>query len=331
MDIKRVKLVVLAVLCAFTFAGCKKNVGAEEDNPVNTEQESDEEKVTYKFGFSCIAKENPYYVTLADSIRDSLKEEGHTVIGMNKDTHLSSQEQIEQINEMIEQGIDAIFLSPVDWKEITPALQALREADVKIINIDTKVADSDYIDAYIGSDNKNAGTVCGKDLIEKCEKGGKIVILESPTMSSVNERITGFEEAIAGSPFEVVARKDVKGDLTLAMEETKKILKNNPDVVAIMCGNDPSAIGAHVAANELGIKGIKIYGVDGSPELKKELEKPNTLIAGTAAQSPINLGKLAVKTAVNMLNGEDYEEETYLDTYLITKENVEMYGTDGWQ
>ena len=42
MDIKRVKLVVLAVLCAFTFAGCKKNVGAEEDNPVNTEQESDE-------------------------------------------------------------------------------------------------------------------------------------------------------------------------------------------------------------------------------------------------------------------------------------------------
>ena len=65
--------------------------------------------------------------------------------------------------------------------------------------------------------------------------------------------------------------------------------------------------------------------------MKKELEKPNTLIAGTAAQSPINLGKLAVKTAVNMLNGEDYEEETYLDTYLITKENVEMYGTDGWQ
>ena len=128
-----------------------------------------------------------------------------------------------------------------------------------------------------------------------------------------------------------MARKDVKGDLTLAMEETKKILKKNPDVVAIMCGNDPSAIGAHVAANELGIKGIKIYGVDGSPELKKELEKPNTLIAGTAAQSPINLGKLAVKTAVNMLNGEDYEEETYLDTYLITKENVEMYGTDGWQ
>lgn len=330
MNRKRMKLILLAVICAFAFGGCKKNVGAEEDNPVKAEEE-EEDKVTYKFVFSCIAKENPYYITLADSIRESLREAGHTVIGMEKDTHLSSAEQIEQINEMIEQDIDAIFLSPVDWKEITPALQALRKADVKIINIDTKVADFDYVDAYIGSDNKNAGTVCGKDLVEKCEKGGKVVILECPTMNSINERITGFEEAIAGSPFEVVARKDVKGDLAIARDETKKILEKNKDITAIMCGNDPSAIGAYIAANELGIKGIKIYGVDGSPELKKELEKPNTLIGGTAGQSPINMGKTAVKVALNMLNGEDYEEETYLDTYLITKENVEMYGTDGWQ
>ena len=32
-----------------------------------------------------------------------------------------------------------------------------------------------------------------------------------------------------------------------------------------------------------------------------------------------------------MLNGEDFEKETYLETYLITKENIEMYGSDGWQ
>lgn len=330
MNIKRIKLILLAIVCVFTLAGCKKNVGAEEDNPVKAEKE-EEKQITYKFGFSCVAKENPYYITLSNAIWESLQEGGHTVIGMNKDTHLSSAEQVEQINEMIQQGIDAIFLAPVDWKEITPALEALKKADVRIINIDTKVENFDYVDAYIGSDNKNAGTVCGKDLVEKCENGGKILILECPTMNSINERITGFEEAIVGKPFEVVARKNVKGDLTIAREETKKILEKNKDITAIMCGNDPSAIGAYIAANELGIKDVKIYGVDGSPELKKELEKPNTLIAGTAAQSPINLGKTAVKVALNMLNGEEYEDETFLDTYLITKENIEMYGTDGWQ
>lgn len=54
-------------------------------------------------------------------------------------------------------------------------------------------------------------------------------------------------------------------------------------------------------------------------------------MAGTAAQSPITMGKEAVKVALDMLNGEKYEKETYLETYLITKENIEMYGSDGWQ
>ena len=93
---------LLLLLSAFLFAGChKKQVGAEEDNAVVKEEEPQEEKETYKFGFSCIAKENPYYVTLADSIREALTEEGHTVIGINKDTNLDPDLQIQQIQERV--------------------------------------------------------------------------------------------------------------------------------------------------------------------------------------------------------------------------------------
>ena len=74
-----------------------------------------------------------------------------------------------------------------------------------------------------------------------------------------------------------------------------------------------------------------IYGVDGSPDIKKELKKPESQIAGTAAQSPINIGKTAAETAVNILNGRDYEKETYEEVFMIDKDNVDMYGVDGWQ
>ena len=66
---------------------------------------------------------------------------------------------------MIDEGINAIFLCPVDWEKITPSLQALQEAGVKIINIDSQVKDTDYIDAYVGSNNSEAGKLCGNDLI----------------------------------------------------------------------------------------------------------------------------------------------------------------------
>lgn len=239
--------------------------------------------------------------------------------------------QIQQIDEMIEQGIDAIFLCPVEWEEITPALEHLKEADVKIINIDSEVKEMDYVDAFIGSNNYNAGYICGENLIKQCPEGGKVAILESPTQNSVNERITGFEEAIMDKGFEVVARMDTQGDLNLAREAANQIFAEHKDITAVMCGNDQIALGALVAARTEALHDIMIYGVDGSPDLKKELLKPGSLIRGTSGQSPINIGKDAAKTAFAILNGEKYEEAIYEDVFFIDADNVEMYGADGWQ
>lgn len=320
-------LLLLIIGCSFLLSGCKKNVGTPEDNP--EVQEEIEEEETYVFGYSCITMENPYYITLELSIREALEDKGHTLI--TKDPKKESKLQIQQIEEMIEEGIDAIFLSPVDSKEITPALEMLKEAKVKIINVDTQVQEFDYVDAYVGSDNKNAGYVCGLDLIEKRPEGGKILILECPTMNSINDRIKGFEEAVMGKGFEVVEREDTQGDLSLSLTAVDKLLKQYPDITAIMCGNDPAALGALVAANAAQMQNLLIYGADGSPEVKEELAKGNSLIAGTGGQSPIEMGKEAVSIALKILNKEKFERLTYEETFLINKENVNMYGTDGWQ
>lgn len=271
--------IYLIVLLALLTMGCKKQVGTPEDNAMPQEESEDAEQETYRFGFSCITMENPYYITLESAVREAVEEAGHVLI--TKDPALSSDLQLEQIEEMIEDGVQAVFLSPVDWEEITPALEKLKEADVRIINLDTEVRDTEYIDAYIGSDNRKAGQICGEKLIEKHPEGGKVILLECPTMNSINDRITGFEETISEKGFEVVARADVKGDLMSALTATKEFLTQNEDITAVMCGNDQIALGALVAAQSLNRNDIEIYGIDGSPDLKKELVKANTLIAGT--------------------------------------------------
>lgn len=317
------------VLCMLMLGGCKKNnVGAPEDNPQIEEPEEDTKK-EYVFGYSAMTMENPYFVTLESAIRQEVEREGAVLI--TEDPKNDSDLQIEQIKAMIERGIDAIFLNPVDSEKITPALKLLKKAGVKIINIDTQVTAFDDVDAYIGSDNKHAGYVCGKDLVEKQKKGGKILIIENPSAHSINERIKGFEEAVAGKGFEVVGRADSKGERTLARSVTEELLRQYPDVQAIMCANDLSAMGALDAANALGLKNISIYGVDGSPEVKKEIAKEDSLIIATGGQSPIEMGKEAVKTTFKILRKEKYERLTYEETFLINKENLNMYGIDGWQ
>lgn len=321
------------LICIFMVSACKKNVGTPEDNAVASEPEESapEEKDTYVFGFTGIDMENPYFITLESAVRESVENAGDTMI--TKDPASDPELQMTQIQELIDEGIDAIFLCPVDWEAITESLEALKEADVKIINVDTQVKEMDYVDAYIGSDNHEAGYICGEDLIMKCPDGGKIAILECPTQNSINERITGFEEAIARAEkgFEVVARSDTNGEFEKALEAAETIVKEHSDVVAIMCGNDQLAVAAKTAVNLAELKQVIIYGVDGSPDIKKELKKADGQIAGTAAQSPISLGKTAAKVAMDMLNEKEFEREIYEEVFMINKDNVDMYGVDGWQ
>lgn len=335
---KRILSVILTILTlCMLLSGCKKNVGTPEDNAVqNTEKTEEDEAETevisgYTFGYSCMDIGDAYYDVLEQSIGLALKTSEYHLVSKNPGTDVEL--QIKQIQEMIDEGVDAVILCPVDWEKITPALNALREAEIPVINVDTQVKESEMADAYIGADNKNAGFLCGLDLVRQRPDGGKAVILEYPSINSVNERITGFEEATAqaAAGFEVLARVDVQGEKDTAKSEMKKLLEENAKIDAVMCGNDQIALGALEAIEESGRKNILVYGVDGSPEAKAELAKPDSAMTGTGTISPVTMGRKAVETGIAVLEEKEYEKELFIETYLIDKDNVKLYGTDGWQ
>ena len=261
-------------------------------------------------------------------MEEALGDEGR-IISKSADTDADLQAQ--QIQEFIDQGVDAVFLTPVDWEAISPSLEALKEADIPVINLDTQVKETDLVDAFIGSNNKSAGTVCGEDLLERCPDGGRILLMECADRNSIIERINGFEKTISNGGFEVLARADGRGDKETAKALMKEFLEQYPEIDAVMCGNDTMALGVMEAVREAKRDGILIYGIDGSPDVKAEIAKEDGLITATAAQTPIEMGKDAVKIVLAVLNGEEHKSEVYEDTFLIDKENIELYGTDGWQ
>ncbi len=325
MKMKRILCGFLTAACMLGLCACSSGSGTSA-----TRSTASEDKTL--IGFSVIDMENPYFISLQSAVQEVLDEDGGYEL-ITEDPGTDSDKQVTQIHDMIRQGIDAIILSPVDESKIRPALVELQQAGVKIVNVDTKVKEIDFVDSYIGSDNYRAGYICGKDLISRCPEGGKVAILEAPSMNSVNDRISGFEDALAEAenPFEITVREDTMGELELAVEETQVILKEHPDLTAIMCGNDQVAVGAKTAANMTNLDDIYIYGVDGSPDIKKELKKIDNQIVGTAAQSPITMGHDAADTVIRVLTGQEYEKEILEDVFMINADNVDEYGTDGWQ
>ena len=283
----------------------------------------------WTFGYTCMDGTNPFFVILEKTIRDGVEAKGDKLITTDPANDVTL--QITQIEDMITQGIDAIFLNPAEAEGILPALDMLKEAGIPIINFDTEVADLSYCASYIGSDNYNAGFVCGEDLVKKIPGGGPIIILDSPTMNSINDREKGFRDAIEGKGFDVVAEQDAKGNLEVSMGLAEDLLQAHSNVVAIFGGNDPTALGALAAANAAGLTDVLIYGVDGSPDIKAELARGDSLIEGSGAQSPINIAKISVDVMYKYLEGQKVDDRYPVETFLITNENVAQYGTDGWQ
>lgn len=277
-------------------------------------------------GYTCMDGTNPFFVTLEAAIREVVEANGDELISL--DPQNSNEKQISQIEDLISRGIVAMFVNPVDRDGIIPALDKLQEAGIPMFGFDTEVAEMSYLVSYAGSDNYNAGYVCGLDLAEKLPEGGPIIVLDSPTMQSVVDRTDGFLAAIEGKGFKVVSQIDSMGNQEQGNLNGTDALTAHPDAVAIFGGNDPTALGAYAAAEAAGSSAL-IYGVDGSPDIKALIADGK--VTGTGAQSPLSIGKTIAEVYYKWAAGEEVEERYPIETFMINADNVADYGTDGWQ
>ena len=279
-----------------------------------------------KIGYTCMDGTNPFFVTLEASIREVVEAHGDQLISL--DPQNSNEKQISQIEDLISQGIVAMFVNPVDRDGIIAGLDKLKEAGIPMFGFDTEVADMSYLVSYAGSDNYNAGFVCGEDLVAKCPEGGNIIVLDSPTMQSVVDRTDGFLAAIEGKGFTVVSQIDCMGNQEQGNLNGTDALTAHPDAVAIFGGNDPTALGAYAAAEAAGSKAL-IYGVDGSPDIKALIADGK--VTGTGAQSPMSIGKTIAEVYYKVEAGETVEARYPIPTFMINADNVAEFDTDGWQ
>ena len=160
-------------------------------------------------GYTCMDGTNPFFVALEGAIKEVVEAHGDTLISL--DPQNSNEKQIAQIEDMISRGVVAMFVNPVDRDGITPGLDKLKDAGIPMFGFDTEVTEMSYLVTYAGSDNYNAGFVCGVDLAKKCPEGGDIIVLDSPTMQSVVDRTDGFLKAIAAADIPLKGRIVIVG------------------------------------------------------------------------------------------------------------------------
>lgn len=280
-----------------------------------------------KLGAVYMTLNNPFYEVIDEEIRTTVENHGDVLI--SRDPALSVEKQVEEIKELIESGVELIFINPVDWTEVEPALEMARAAKIPVIAIDTNVEDDSLVACTVVSDNYSAGAQCAEHLL-KNSAGGKIALLKHSQARSSMDRMQGFLDKIASNTnFEIVAEAECLGQLEVAMPVMEKLIFEHPEINIVIALNDPSAMGALAALQNENFSGdIKIYGVDGVPEIKEMIFSHR--ITATAGQSPRQIGKIAADRAYKIFNGETVEKIIKLPTKLISAENISTTDLDSW-
>jgi galactofuranose transport system substrate-binding protein len=157
-----------------------------------------------KVGFAQTESNNPWRIAQTESMKAEAQKLGHQLV--YTDAAGSAAKQVADVNSMIAQGVDAIFLAPREEKPLIPAVMAAKKAGIPVILLDRNVDQSlakagrDYV-TFIGSDFVDEGKRAAEALAKAMNGNAKIIQLEGTTGSSpANDRRKGFEDAIKAHP-----------------------------------------------------------------------------------------------------------------------------------
>jgi ribose transport system substrate-binding protein len=259
-------------------------------------------KKAYKIGVSLLTRDDEFYKALEQGLKDEAAKEKVEVTINSADKDLNK--QINQVQNFIAQKMDAIVLCPVDSQGIASAVMQANQANIPVFTADI-ASKAGKVVCHVASDNVQGGKLDGDFLAKQLNGKGNVAILDLRTVTSVQDRVKGFKQALAAYPgIKIVADEDVDGaKRENALPKATNILTAHPETNAIFGINDPVALGALSVLQQLNKKDVIVVGFDAVPEAQSYIAKGSQL-KGDAIQYPHVIGSATIDAIVKSLNGE---------------------------
>lgn len=236
--------------------------------------------------------------------------------------------QVQQVENFINQGVDAIILNPVDTQGVKPMMDAAKRANIPLIFVNRKpeVELSGKM-AYVGSDSLLGGRMEMEALAKRMNyKGNVAILMGALSAEEARQRTKATEEVIAKyKEMKVVEKQSAQWRRNEAVDVTSSWLLSGEKIDAIAANNDEMAIGAIMALNQSGNKDILVAGIDGTPDALQFIKSGK--LALTVFQDAAGQGKGAVTMAKQVLDGKNADKFMWIPYQVVTQENYAEFST----
>ena len=233
--------------------------------------------------------------------------------------------QANQVEQLVNQGVDAIIIVPVQADSLGPQLKAAKEAKIPVIAVNTTLSDASVITSSVLPDDVAAGAQEMEMMAKKLNGKGNIVIIQGPLGSSPElDRTKGIESVLKKNPgIKVLAKDTANWKRDEAVNKVKNWISSfGDDLDGIVSENDDMGLGAVQALNEAN-KDLPVVGIDGIEDGLSAVKKEDFI--GSSLQHGRVEMATGLAVAAKVARGDDVEKEYTYVMPSITPENVDQY------
>jgi ABC-type sugar transport system, periplasmic component len=283
----------------------------------------------YKVAYMSPALSIPFWKDISDGIRQEAKKANATII--DSDSRLSAATQLQNAQDLITSGVNAIIISPTDSASCPPILELAKSKKVPVVICDIGTDSGDYV-SFIISNNyggaRDAANYLAKAMTQKGWNGGEVAVI-TISLARINgqDRTNGFKDVMAAAKSNVVGLLECK-NYTRAESQAfaQDLLTAHPKLRGLFTEHDEANLGSLPAIETAGKQDDLIHvGFDGSPETVAAIKAGK--MAAAAMQQPVLMGREAFKATFSYLNGKAPQKKIMVPTILVTKENVKSLET----
>ncbi|MDR3368639.1 sugar ABC transporter substrate-binding protein [Rhodoferax sp.] len=275
---------------------------------------------------------NEFFRTMEDGAKAHNKANASKYIlvsnGIKNETDTAA--QIRMVEQMIAQKANAIVIAPADSKALVPVLKTAIDKGILVVNIDNKLdADAQKEKGiqipFAGPDNRAGAKLVGDYLAKSLKSGDKVGIIEGvSTTFNAQQRTLGFEDAMKAAGVTVVGVQSGNWEIDKGNTVASGMLREHPDLKALLAGNDNMALGAVAAVKAAGKTGqVQVVGYDNIGAVKPMLKDGRML--ATADQFGAKQAVFGIEIALKALSEKKKQSEMpeaiQTDVVLVTKDS----------
>jgi ribose transport system substrate-binding protein len=270
---------------------------------------------------------NEFFLTMETGAKDYQAHNASkfTLISNGIKDETDTANQIRIVEQMIVSKVDALVIAPADSKALVPVIKKAVDAGIIVVNIDNQLdpevlKSKDLNVPFVGPDNAKGAKLVGDYLAKKLKSGDEVGIIEGvSTTTNAQQRTAGFKQAMQAGGMKVVALQSGDWEIDKGNAVASQILNANPNIKALLCGNDNMALGAVAAVRAAGKAGkVQVVGYDNINAIKPMLADGRVL--ATADQYAAKQAVFGIDTALKALSA--HQKQSQLSSVVETPVNL---------